>query len=466
MTTTTRILTRAVVFSAVVLSGVNTGLLPADGTYRNRDNKSQYDISEGTYPIPYQMPAKAEITEVLNRVRGFLDVAAPTFVVDRRTRAQITDKAGAPDGFAAVQGDYTTFSPFDYTMGVTHAGMLQCAEVTGDKKFRDFTGRHMDFIADWRPYFGKQRAQFKGARDKGFDKTFEPDSLDACGAMCAALIKARLANVGPDLMPVIKIWSEYIKSKQFRLDDGTLARHRPQAVSLWADDFYMSIPALAQMGRLTGDRAWYDDAAKQAVQFAGYLFDGQTGLYAHGWNAGQPDNPQYYWGRANGWAMMATVELLDVLPGDHPQRDAILRILRKHIHAIVKLQAGDGLWHQMLDKNDTYTESSCSAMFVFSIFKAINRGWISPISYGSAAQAGWIGLTQRVNRLGQIEGTCVGTTFAADNVYYYNRPVSVYASHSYGALLLAGSEFLKAMENPAFAIQHKVRTYYYIPKSE
>ena len=37
-----------------------------------------------------------------------------------------------------------------------------------------------------------------------------------------------------------------------------------------------------------------------------------------------------------------------------------------------------------------------------------------------------------------MEGTCVGTTLAGDNVYYYNRPQSVYATHGYGPVLLAG----------------------------
>jgi rhamnogalacturonyl hydrolase YesR len=226
----------------------------------------------------------------------------------------------------------------------------------------------------------------------------------------------------------------------------------------------MSIPALAQMGAMTGNRAYLDDAAKQVVQFSNYLFDSPTGLYAHGWHANQPDNPQFYWARANGWVMMATVELLDVLPENHPQRDAILKYLRAHIRAIATLQSGSGLWHQMLDKNDSYLETSASAMFVFSIARAINRGWISPVSYGSVAQAGWIAVTQQVNRRGQVEGTCVGTTLASDNVYYYHRPASVYATHGYGPVLLAGAEMIKLLENDAIDIQHKVRTYHYVPK--
>ena len=58
---------------------------PAEGPYRNRDNKDPKDLSEGTYPIPYQKPTVAEIREVLERVRGYLEASSPTQVVDGRT---------------------------------------------------------------------------------------------------------------------------------------------------------------------------------------------------------------------------------------------------------------------------------------------------------------------------------------------------------------------------------------------
>ena len=283
--------------------------------------------------------------------------------------------------------------------------------------------------------------------------------------MCAALVKARRAGVGPDLRAVIDHWSDYIAHRQFRIADGTLARQRPQPESLWADDLYMSVPALAQMGALTGDRAWFDDAVKQVLQFHGHLWDPQAGLYAHGRHMNQPLNPEFYWARANGWAMLASVELLDVLPADHPGREQVLEALRAHIRSVAKLQSGtSGLWHQMLDKTDSYLETSASAIFVYSIARAINRGWISPVSYGSVAQAGWIGVTTRVNAKGQVEGTCVGTTLASDHVYYYNRPQSVYATHGYGPVLLAGAEMIRLLQNPAIDVQYKLRTYHYVPK--
>ena len=90
---------------------------------------------------------------------------------------------------------------------------------------------------------------------------------------------------------MIDRWADYVHTKQFRLADGNLARHRPQTESVWADDMYMGIPALAEMGKLTGDRAYYDDAAKQVLGFANHLFNKQTGLRMHGQNLNQPDNP-------------------------------------------------------------------------------------------------------------------------------------------------------------------------------
>lgn len=448
--------------------GVSTLLAaPAsgDGPFRNRDNQNPNDLSEGSYPIPYQLPTVAEIAEVLERVRGYLERTEPNQVVDRRTGAVITDfsvpnpDAGIPDGAGEA------FYPLDYTMGVVHSGLLLASEVTGDARFAAYTERQLRFVAERLPYFRAVVA--KGARPgkENFGAILETRSLDDSGSMCAALVKARRRGVGPDLLPVIEHWSEYIARRQFRIADGTLARQRPQPESLWADDLYMSVPALAQMGALTGERAWLDEAVKQVLQFRAHLWDEQAQLYAHGRHMNQPLNPEFYWARANAWAMLASVELLDVLPADHPGRERVLEALRAHVRGVAKRQSGtSGLWHQMLDKPDSYLETSASAIFVYSMARAINAGWIAPVSYGSIAQAGWIGVTTRVNAQGQVEGTCVGTTLASDPVYYYNRPQSVFASHGYGPVLLAGAEMIRLLRNPNLDVQYKLRTYHYVPR--
>ena len=423
--------------------------------------------------MPYNPPTVEAISEVMTRVRAYLDTASPARFVNRQTGQEITDFS-KPDPDAILdRGDNNAFPLVSYENGVTFAGMLLAGEVTGDGRFVDFTARRFQFIADRLPYFEllyhtsfgpapvpdagtagppSREAMREGMRRWPLRSVIDPQTLDDAGAMCAAMIKARRAGVGPDLMPVINRYMERISKKQFRLGDGTLARTNPQPETLWLDDMYMSIPALAQMGKLTGERQFFDDATRQVLQFSARMFNRQKGVYMHGWSSNTPDHPEFYWARANGWAVMAMVELLEVLPEDHPQRAAVLEVLRAHLHGLASCQSGAGLWHQLLDRTDSYLETSASAMYVFAMARAINRGWVSPVAFGPAAQLGWNGVTTKVNAKGQVEDTCVGTGLAFDPAYYYFRPKSPYAQHGYGPVLLAGAEMIRLVKNDSFSI--------------
>lgn len=433
----------------------------AEGPYRSRDNpNAAHDLIEGHYPVPYQLPTVKEITATLERIRAYLDGASPLAVIDRKTRRPIADFSTLNPDASVESGKVSLIS---YPSGVLYAAMLSATDATGDRDFAAFTARRFQFIGDHLAYFTALAAR-DGVGRNSFKSLLHPGSLDACGAMGAALVKARLAGVGPDLSSVIDRWADYISHKQFRLADGTLARNTPQPGSLWADDFYMSIPFLTQLGKLTGNPAYYDDAVKQVVQLSARLFDWRTGLFAHGWSQGDPDyNTEFYWGRANGWCALAMCELLDGLPANHPGRDAVLKILRTQLRSLATLQSGDGLWHQMLDKPDSYLETSCSAMFTYAFAHAVNRGWISAAIYGPVAQAGWNGLTTKITAGGHVEGTCVGTNYARDMVYYYNRP-AMDDLHGYGPVIFAGAEMIRLIQNPRLRIRYTGRTYVYTGK--
>ena len=64
----------------------------------------------------------------------------------------------------------------------------------------------------------------------------------------------------------------------------------------------------------------------------------------------------------------------------------------------------------------------------------------------------WNAIASKVNAAGQVEGTCVGTGLAFDPAFYYYRPVSVYAAHGYGPVLLAGSEIITMSKKYAFEL--------------
>ena len=201
------------------------------------------------------------------------------------------------------------------------------------------------------------------------------------------------------------------------------------------------------MGKLTGDPKYHDDAVKQITQFAGRMFNKPLGVYMHGWIAGMEVHPEFHWARANGWALMAKTELLDVLPADHPGRPAVRELYRAHVRGLAGYQGPNGLWHQLLDRNDSYPETSATAIYTYCIAHGINRGWIDPLAYGPMVQLAWNGITTKVNGKGQVEGVCVGTGLGFDPAFYYYRPTSVFAAHGYGPVLLAGAEMLKIVKS-------------------
>ncbi|MFO7670511.1 MAG: glycoside hydrolase family 88 protein [Bacteroidales bacterium] len=401
------------------------------------------------YPVPYEMPTVDGIKEVLNRVRGYYESTGPQTIFDAETGKEISDFSKSNEN-ARVSGEFS--SEWSYTHGVVLSAFDYIDNVTGDEAFFANNTRFYDFVIRNLPYFRKNAGEF-GSQSSGWPAIIYMHALDDCGSIGAAMIKTYQKDKNDDYLELINLIADYISHKQFRLEDGTLARHRPQYQSLWADDIYMSVPFLANMGVLTGDHQYFDDAVKQVLQMADRLYIPQKELFDHGWNvtSGEYD-PRFYWGRANGWTLMAMAELLEVLPEDYPGRDEILHLYRSMIRSLAGLQDGTGFWHNMLDKTNTYLETSCTAMFTFAVAKGINKGWINHV-YGPVALTGWNAITTRVLENGAVDGTCEGTTFAHDNTYYYYRGKSIYATHGYGPVLYAGAEMIRLLQNDKIEVQ-------------
>jgi unsaturated rhamnogalacturonyl hydrolase len=187
------------------------------------------------------------------------------------------------------------------------------------------------------------------------------------------------------------------------------------------------------------------------IQLSDRLFDQQNGLFDHGWNVNSSEyDPRFYWARANGWCTMAIAELLSVLPPNSKGRDQVLHIYRKHIQTLARLQDGTGLWHNLLDRSETFLETSASAMFVYSIAKGINEGWISHV-YGPIAVMGWNALATKVRPSGEVCDIVEGTTFAHDNAYYFYRGTSCNTTF-YGSVMRAGAEVIRLINNPKLEI--------------
>jgi unsaturated rhamnogalacturonyl hydrolase len=408
------------------------------------DATAPLHLMQPDYPTPYVIAQKQDIKVVLDRVYNFLDKNSASKIIDANTKTVITDYKKKNQDIIFEPGAFRLTS---YEWGVTYAGMLLASKATGEKYFADYTNKRIQLIADIAANYDE-----KNIKDKDMLKTLHPEALDFAGALCAAFIKAKKEGLKANADPLINNYIDFISNKQFRLKDGTLARNRPQDNTLWLDDMFMSVPALAQMGSYTGDVKYFDDAVKQVNQFSKRMFNEQKGIYMHGWVESMTVHPQFHWARANGWAVMTMVELLEVLPKNHPGYPQVLAQLQKHIAGLVQYQDGTGFWHQLLDRNDTYLETSATAIYTYSIARAINRGYVDKMTYAPAVLLAWNAVATKVNDKGQVEGTCVGTGMGFDPAFYYYRPVNVFAAHGYGPVLLAGSEVILMLNDSQFQI--------------
>jgi rhamnogalacturonyl hydrolase YesR len=418
--------------------------------FAQTDATTPLHLLKPDYPIPYGIPKQDDVTAVLNRVHGYLDGVTPPGFQNEKTGELFTDASKIDQNTILQRGDFRIVS---YEWGVAYAGMLLASEATGDARYREYVEKRLAFIAASAAAFRKPSAHYEEWEGRmPLRNLINPRTLDDTGAMSAAMIKATRGGNRSELRPIFERGLNHIMTGQYRLADGTLARNRPQPNTLWLDDMFMSVPAIAQMGKLTGDNKYYDEATKQVLSFAAKMFNPEKGVFMHGWVESMPTHPEFRWARANGWAFMALAELLEVLPENHPNRAKILRLYQDHARGLASYQSGSGFWHQLLDRSDSYLETSATAIYTYAYARGINRGWIDGKTFAPMALLAWNAVTTKVNAKGQVEGTCVGTGMAFDPAFYYHRPISSFAAHGYGPVLLAGAEVLTMLKNKKFEI--------------
>ena len=122
--------------------------------------------------------------------------------------------------------------------------------------------------------------------------------------------------------------------------------------------------------------------------------------------------------RGNGWAAAALTEMLLVLPEDHRYYADLLEAFQKMMRTVASYQGQDGMWHQLIDDETTFAESSCSGMFLYALASAIDRGWLPFGEYRDQVVKGWNALAGYVNQKGQAMEVCVGTNAKPRRKHY------------------------------------------------
>jgi rhamnogalacturonyl hydrolase YesR len=381
---------------------------------------------------------RTETKRVINAVAGAVLKNASFKFIDQKSGTKYSSLSEAP--FDTLLKPESPYNDWRYWNGVLNIAMLNIGKTLHDSSYTNFVTKNISFSFDNYSFFQKKYT----GQDKWnypFTQLFKMEELDDYGAMGGSLIETKQFNSQERCKAYLAKAADYIRTKQNRMEDGTLVRTFPHKWTLWADDLYMSVSFLSRLGRYTCDSIYFNDAANQVINFHKYLFDQEKGIMYHCWYSGTRKNGIAFWGRANGWALLAQIDLLERLPKNHPLRNQLLTLFNKHIEGIVKYQDSTGLWHQLLDKPDSYLETSCSAMFTYAIAKAADLKFLNR-SYTLIAKRGWKGIMTKIKPDGEIEGVCTGTGVGDDLNFYYNRPAPLNDVHGIGAVLLAGTEML------------------------
>ncbi len=334
-------------------------------------------------------------------------------------------------------------SEWHYSNGVLDMSMINLGEYLNDPKYINYAKNHVAFGFANYEYFKNTFRNDRKHWHWPFGQLWNMKELDDCGAMGAAVLEVYKYDAKKQYKEYFEAAGKHIMQDQTRLSDGTLCRTFPREMTVWADDVYMSVSFLAQMGKQTGDKKYFDEATRQIINISDYLWCPDKQLFYHCFYTDLNRNGVAFWGRANGWITVSLVRLLDVLPKDYANRKQLIDLLEKQIVGASRYQNENGMWNQLLDKPESYDESSVTAMYVYGIAKAINEGWFDE-TYMRVAQLGWNALKKdQITENGHFKNVCVGTGITDDLPFYYSRPVGENEKHGLGLIIDAGVEILK-----------------------
>jgi len=319
----------------------------------------------------------------------------------------------------------STYSPEDaswsWDSGVLMLGIWELYLQTGEKKYRDY-------VRDWLDYHIK----------KGYVIAFNDHVLPALVAL-----KLWQKTGEYEYFKVVQDARDYIFLKASRTNDGGI-NHMGwiSGNQLWVDTLFMITPFLMELGSATNDSQCFDEAVKQFEVFSNHLRDADTGLYRHMYDAdtGEVMPPVAdYWGRGNAWVVAASGIALGFLPEEHDGYEGILSRFIQQANSMGNLLDSSGRWHTIMNRPDTYLETSAGLITAYGIYKAAQAGLADEDILQIADKAFAGGMNQIVvdkNEGTLLLGTSYGTSPSTWEMYQYVLK-GEQVSYGVGAFILA-----------------------------
>lgn len=224
----------------------------------------------------------------------------------------------------------------------------------------------------------------------------------APGAVCADLYGATGERRYAEACESMLDWLR--DDKAVTRAPGGAIEHWPGGV--WADTVYMGGTFLIHYGLHAGRPELIEEAGEQILAHAAVLQHPETGLYAHGSHEGR--TLWNFWGRANAWTALASVEYLEA-GGALSQQ--VREVLRRQLLALAGHQPPHGVWDVLVDgqpENRGILETSAAAGIAAAMLRAAALG-IEPERLRPAGWRALAGVHAYVAEDGTLTRTSAGT---------------------------------------------------------
>ena len=186
---------------------------------------------------------------------------------------------------------------------------------------------------------------------------------------------------------------------------GGVLYHTFEAPQMWSDGINCAPPFLAA-------KAHYDEALLQIDGYRKLLFNPQKKLMAHIWDDGKHQfTDPAFWGGGNGWTAAGLARVIRSLPANRRNdRIRLAEFARQVIDGCLAHQRPDGLFHNVVDRPDTFVETNLAQMLAFSIYQGMIDGWL-PTSYGPSADKMRSAARAKMDAYGFVQGVCSAPDF-------------------------------------------------------
>lgn len=216
----------------------------------------------------------------------------------------------------------------------------------------------------------------------------------------------------PEYKKHLDAWCDSLLAGLPRTEEGGFTHYivtLPNEGQLWDDTLYMAVLFLARMGQLRADKSLEQESVRQFLVHIKYLTDTRTGLLFHGWNFnGRHNFARARWGRGNSWYTAGLVDYLAMTSLEPGVEAYLLSTLEQQVRALQSCQDASGLWHTILDRPDTYLETSASSAFAYGILKAVREGKLDA-SYEEIGLKAAQGVLNKIDPDGTVQGVSAGT---------------------------------------------------------